>query len=160
CFRSRSILASIRDIAARRASTPARRRPKPDRSSTNRATASATSVTVSTETDAMMPSASRYWSPAAKDGFRRAQRYPFEHAGKPPRLAHRRPPALTAASEQEIRGVQLLHVDVVQRDVVVRAQADHGVGADLMHCRLQRGEVREHAAVELDVIAAAGEVGD
>src|SRR5262245_10667395 len=63
------------------------------------------------------------------------------------------------SGEQEIAGVQAARGNLLQRDRVVRAEADHGIGADLMHRRLHCREVREHAAVELDVIAMS-EVGD
>src|SRR3989442_1781835 len=42
---------------------------------------------------------------------------------------------------------------MLQCDRMVGPEADHGVGTDLMHGGLYRREVREHSAVELDVIA-------
>src|SRR5436305_1436886 len=42
---------------------------------------------------------------------------------------------------------------------MVRIHTDYGVGSDLMHDRLDGGETRKHASVELDVIAVA-EVGN
>src|SRR5262245_3961629 len=48
---------------------------------------------------------------------------------------------------------------VLQRDRVIRSKTDDGIGTDLMHRRLHGLEVREHTAVELDVVATA-EISD
>src|SRR5437660_9160823 len=60
--------------------------------------------------------------------------------------------------EQEVAGMQAARGDVLQRDGV-GAMSDHGIGTDLLHRRLHRGEIREHRMVELDMVGALPEVG-
>src|SRR4051812_34904666 len=42
---------------------------------------------------------------------------------------------------------------MLQCDRMVGSEADHGIGADLLHGGLHLRKGREHAAIELDVIA-------
>src|SRR5262249_38479626 len=62
------------------------------------------------------------------------------------------------SGEQEVAFVQGTRRHVLQRDGVAGAEADHGIGVDLVHRRLNGLEVAKHA-VELHAVTVS-EIGD